>query len=359
MASLSKLLNLSLPVVQSPMAGISTVKMAAAVTNFGGLGSIPLGGLDVKKLTNLTDRLQEFNGLTGNYKVNVNFFCHEVETKVEDVQKHNWLELYSKLDVKSQDINFDSITPNTSFKLLEDDSQMFDEFIEILSRKTPSVVSFHFGLPKLVSIQKIQKTGSLVFVSVTSLQEAEEAFDLGIDGVVCQGYEAGGHRGNFLTGIDNDSKLSTENLFQQIIEKFKDRIVIPAGGIMDSFTIQSYLNRNAAAVQMGTIFLFCEEANSNPFIQTIDKSTTTMPTFLISGKVARCIKTKFIDDLIDNYKTHHLSREQLPPFDISYGAYKQFKAKKLEEYGFYLAGENWNQIPNCKNVEQVLAQLKD
>ena len=358
MASLAKALLLKVPIIQSPMAGIFTLRMAAAVTNNGGLGSLPFGATDLTQVATIKKQLEEFTQLTGNYKVNLNFFCHDIQPESTPAQNKNWEKLFEDYKYDKSSIKFTGA--KNSFRELEKDSNLFQEFIGYIDGAKPAILSFHFGIPNQSSIDHIHRAGSLVFISVTSVDEARAAFDAGADGVICQGYEAGGHRGNFLADDAHDEKLTTNELFSRVKQaNFADsKYIVPAGGIMNSDGIKQYMLQGASAVQMGTIFLFSEDSNSHPFIKTIDKLATTVMTSIISGRTARCIETPFIKNVNGKFTASGMEMGSLPPYGCSYSAYKSFKLTQAPDCGFYLAGANWRLISD-KNTQEILQQLQN
>lgn len=152
--------------------------------------------------------------------INLNFFCHDVIDNVTEDQKENWFSLYksaTKFNTDMGNITFNSRA--MSFKDNEGTST-FSELISFLRNKfTPKVVSFHFGTPSKTSIEEFQKLGILVFATATSVQEVKQAIDKGVNGIICQGYEAGGHRGNYIVQDQRfDEKLSTALLMNRITQ---------------------------------------------------------------------------------------------------------------------------------------------
>mmetsp|Transcript_541 Transcript_541/g.630 ORF Transcript_541/g.630 Transcript_541/m.630 type:complete len:346 (+) Transcript_541:143-1180(+) len=328
-----KKLGLEYPIIQSPMAGISTVKLASVISSNGGLGSIPLASVDARKqsgIDSIIKQLNEFKSLAKTNVVNLNFFCHdykEQKTPTND-QTSNWHKLLGKARPNiSQDI---PTLQNSNISLTEVESiypELFSKLLEKLVEFKPKVVSFHFGFPSQSAIKFLQENGVMVFVSVTSVKEAEKLIDLKVDGLVSQGYEAGGHRGNFLVTERLDENLSTFSLFTQI-KKLVDNstwkpFIIPAGGIMDGKTIENYLANGASGVQLGTIFLSTPESTSNDYIKNVVSSSDNIPTImtrLVSGKPARCLRTPFIQDLIEDCS--NLKVDDQPSYGYAYYGYK-------------------------------------
>lgn len=366
-----KRLGLEYPIIQSPMAGISTVKLASVISSNGGLGSIPLASVDARQqsgIDSIVKQLNEFKSLAKTNVVNLNFFCHdhkEQKTPTND-QTANWHKLVGKARPSiTQDI---PTLQKSNISLAEVESshpELFSKLLEKLVEFKPKVVSFHFGFPSENAINFLQENGIMVFVSVTSVKEAEKLIDLKVDGLVSQGYEAGGHRGNFLVTERLDENLSTFSLFTQI-KRLVDNstwkpFIIPAGGIMDGKTIENYLANGASGVQLGTIFLSTPESNSNDFIKNVVSGSNDIPTImtrLVSGKPARCLRTPFIQDLIEDCS--NLNLDDQPSYGYAYYGYKTMAGLlKDVRYGFYLAGQNYHQINPDFNTEQVLSNLVD
>lgn len=366
-----KRLGLEYPIIQSPMAGVSTIKLASVISSNGGLGSVPLASVDARKqsgIDSIGKQLNEFKSLAKTNVVNVNFFCHNHEEQQTPtaIQTENWHKLLGKA---SPSINKDIPSlQKSNISLTEVESnhpELFVQLLEKLVQFKPKVVSFHFGFPSQKAIKFLQENGIMVFVTVTSVKEAEKLIDLKVDGLVSQGYEAGGHRGNFLLSERLDENLSTFSLFTQvktIVDNASWKpFIIPAGGIMDGKTIENYLANGASGVQLGTIFLSTPESNSNDFIKNVvsdSNDTPTIMTRLVSGKPARCLRTPFIQALIED--CDNLKLDDQPPYGYAYYGYKTMAGLlKDPRYGFYLAGQNYHQISPDFNTEQVFLKLVD
>ncbi|KAK6454174.1 2-nitropropane dioxygenase [Scheffersomyces xylosifermentans] len=368
----AQLLGIKEPIIQAPMAGISTAKLAAEVANNGALGSLPLAMYDIGKpegLTKLIASVEEFRRLAPDNarNVNLNFFCHEITTGVSAAtQIKNWWTLYRN-SISNLDDTLLSKIPfengNVSFKQFERDyPQSVDKLLEYLGQVKPRMVSFHFGYPTRDTIKRIQNEGILVFVTTTSIEETKLLLELGVDGLVCQGYEAGGHRGNFLKEKLLDENLSTYALFSQVrkyVSNSNKKVhLVAAGGIDDANAINYYLSLGASGVQLGSIFLATPESTSNGFIKKhvegANDLTTTMID-LVSGKPARAIKTEFIENLMMN---DIYERDQLPAYGHAYGAYKALKVLvKDHDLDFYLAGQNYHTLDPKLNTAEIIQKL--
>lgn len=357
-----------LPIIQAPMAGVSTVKLASVVTNSGGLGSIPMAVVDLRNGSDpIRKQYQEFKSLTNSSIVNLNFFSHSYDDMVDPsaTQLQNWHSLYENAGIKDIKEQVPQLAiSNVSVKQVEDKNpDKFEEFVQTIIELQPKIVSFHFGHISQNAIKKLQANGILVFVTATSVKEARHLIELGVDGLVCQGYEAGGHRGNFLQTQALDENLSTFALFKQVkkvVDELKSNIfIIPTGGIVDGQTITNYLSLGASAVQIGTSFIPTSESNANDFIKNQILQSNEIPTImteLVSGKPARTLKTPFIEGLLSSYSG--LSNKQLPGYGYAYSGFKKFLGQsKNQEYGFYLAGQNYHLINPNLDTKEVIEKL--
>ncbi|CUM65715.1 uncharacterized protein PRCAT00003363001 [Priceomyces carsonii] len=364
-----KAIGAKIPIIQAPMAGISTPELSYVVQKTGGIGSIPFGGVDLTKgIGPLVKLIEDFKSLSSDSNiVNLNFFCHDYKEQARplDEQKKNWISLLeeSSGSVIGDLVNFRNA--NVSLTEIEDRYlEIFSELLQYLCDYRPKMVSFHFGHPSKNAISILKDNQIMVFVTATSVLEAKYLVDLGVDGLILQGFEAGGHRGNFLTTTLLDECLSTSALFKQVkrhLGQNADKVhLVPSGGIVDGETIASYLSQGASAVQLGTTFLTVPESNSSDFIKNRilqHNGEPTIMTSLVSGKPARALRTKFLKDLVSYYDKTPTIQTQ-PPYGWAYSAYKQLaQIKKDPQLGFYLAGQNYTLIDPTLNTEQVMKKL--
>lgn len=356
-----------IPVIQAPMAGVSTIGMAAKVTASGGLGSLPLAAVDLSKGSEaLSKQLAEFRSSSGGLRVNLNFFSHDPACQYEPSreQTENWFELLGK-STRTEDIRSkvpSLVKLNVSFRYHEEkNDEAFKSVLAALIEFRPAVVSFHFGHPSQNTIHALQDGGIAVFVCVTSVAEAQEVIGLKVDGLILQGYEAGGHRGNFLTLELFDENLSTFALFTQIKRLVNSSahqpLLVPAGGIVDGKTAAYYLRLGAAAVQLGTAFIPTPESSANDFIAKAIEKKLNIPTImtdLVSGKPARTLRTPFIEQLVQKGRGM-----DLPSYGYSYSGFKKLVGLlKDENLGFYLAGQNYHLVKTGLTTEQVVQTLE-
>ncbi|MCZ6657855.1 MAG: nitronate monooxygenase [Gammaproteobacteria bacterium] len=239
--TLIDLLGIELPIVQAPMAGASGSALAIAVSEAGGLGSLPCAMLDA---TTIRAEVGLFRQRT-NGPINLNFFCHKMpETDLE--RESRWR---SRLAAYYSEFNIDPAGRAPASARTPFD----DHLCEVVETERPKVVSFHFGLPDLALLERVKSTGCIVLSSATTVREAEWLEAHGCDAIIAQGYEAGGHRGMFLTD-DIATQPGTFALVPQVVDAVNVP-VIAAGGIADGRGIAAAFALGAAGVQIGTAYL--------------------------------------------------------------------------------------------------------
>lgn len=280
------LFPITLPVIQAPMAGSQNHQLAAAVSAAGGLGSIPAGMLNAETLD---AELTAMAALTGK-PYNLNFFCHQ--TPAEDAARNSaWLDLLAPY---LQELGIDVASIPTGATRKPFDTAM----AEVLERHRPAIVSFHFGLPEPQLLQRVKATGAKIMSSATTLEEGRWLQAQGVDAVIAQGLEAGGHRGMFLS-TDIDTQIGTFALLPQLVATL-DVPVIAAGGIADAAGVAAAKALGAAGVQVGTAYLLCDESRASPLHRQALQSSAaahTVLTTLFSGRPARGIVNRLIREL--------------------------------------------------------------
>jgi nitronate monooxygenase len=311
MASLLKRIGIETPIIQAPMAGTSTPAMAAAVSNAGALGSIGVGAVNTAGARAMIEALktQTFGPF------NVNLFCHEPSV-AHAARERDWL-----LALKPVFERYGAEPPKaikeiyTSFV---DDPAM----LELLLETRPAVVSFHFGLPSAEAIGRLKAASIVLLSTATNLDEAERAVEAGVDAIVAQGYEAGGHRGVFDPDAP-DAQLGVVALTRLLVSRIA-RPVIAAGGIMDGAGVAAALDLGAVAAQMGTAFIACPESSADQYYRDAlfgPGAAATEMTTVISGRPARCLPNK-----ITALKNAELSGLAIPDYPIAYDAGKALAA---------------------------------
>lgn len=284
--TLKQLLGIDLPIIQAPMAGAQASAMAIAVSNAGGLGSLPCAMLDP---AGMRKELRTISNQT-NKPVNVNFFCHTPPV-VDAARETAWREMlapfYAEFGIDVATIP--SGPGRAAFN---------DEMADVLDEFKPKVVSFHFGLPPDNLLERVRSIGAKILSSATTVDEALWLESQGIDAVIAQGLEAGGHRGIFLSD-DLTTQVGTFSLLPQIIHAVKIP-VIAAGGIADAKGVRAALSLGAVAAQIGTSYLLCTEATVSAVHRAALKSDAarhTALTNIFTGRPARGIVNRVMKAL--------------------------------------------------------------
>ena len=286
MNTLQSLLDIQLPIIQAPMAGVQTSALAVAVSNAGGLGSLPAAMLT---LDNLRSELQAITAQTTR-PYNVNFFCHTppVPDAQRDTTWHAALSPY--YDAFGLDMGAIAAGPGRA--------PFSAEVADVVEPFRPPVVSFHFGLPPADLLARVKSWGSQVLASATTVDEALWLQAHGADVVIAQGLEAGGHRGHFLSD-DLTAQMGTFALLPQIVQAV-DVPVIAAGGIADAAGVAAALALGAVAAQVGTAYLLCPEATTSAVHRAAlqsDAARHTALTRLFTGRPARGIVNRVMREL--------------------------------------------------------------
>lgn len=322
---LCQTLNLRYPIIQAPMAGVSTPQLAAAVSNAGALGSIGVGASTAQQAEQM---IRETLALTS-APINVNLFCHAPAQR-DLALEQAWIARFQPL--------FDQYEASLP-EALSEIYQTFQDnhaMLEVLLETAPAAVSFHFGLPSASVVQRLKQRGITLLASATSVDEALAIEAAGIDFIVAQGIEAGGHRGIFDANGD-DEQLSTFTLVQAI-RKVSRLPVIAAGGVMDGAGIAGMLKLGVAGVQLGTAFILCPESAANAaYRNALTGTASTVMTAAISGRPARCLTNDFCR------LTRDVARDSIPHYPVTYALGKALAAaaanKGAHGYGAQWAGQ--------------------
>lgn len=281
------ILHVEKPVIQAPMAGVQDYRLAAAVTNAGGLGSLPCAMLGPDALKT---ELQALNEATQGGPYNLNFFAHTPPAP-NDSQEAGWRQALAPY---YQEFEIDPATISNGpgrMPFNEESAAIVEDF-------RPAVVSFHFGLPERALLDRVRQAGAKIFSTATTVEEAIWLEQHGADAIIAQGLEAGGHRGIFLTK-DMTTQMGTFALLPQIVDAVNIP-VIAAGGIATAEGVQAALKLGAAAAQIGTAFMLCPEATTRPLHREVLKSPQarhTALTNLFSGGPARGIVNRIMREL--------------------------------------------------------------
>jgi nitronate monooxygenase len=305
---LTKLIGIEHPIVLAPMAGAMDYELVAAVSEAGGLGSLPCAMLTAQMLR---DQLANIRAITDK-PVNVNFFCH-VAPLPNNAREARWRD---KLKPYYEELGIDPSAPVPSSNRAPFDAT----FCEVIEELKPEVVSFHFGLPEASLLKRVKAAGAVVMSSATVAAEAVWLEEHGADVVIAQGYEAGGHRGMFLTD-DIAAQVGTFALVPQVVDAVKVP-VIAAGGIADARGIAAAFALGAAGVQIGSAFLHCPEAKISPMHRAALKSAGdagTALTNLMTGRPARGIVNRVMRKMGP--------MGEAPAFPLAAGALAPLRAK--------------------------------
>jgi len=286
MTSVQSLLGIELPIIQAPMAGVQGSALALAVSNAGGLGSLPCAMLSLEAMREELVRLT--TGTTRPF--NVNFFCHKPPASNAE-REATWRAALAPYYAE-YGIDPSKIPPGPGR------APFSDEAADALEPFKPAVVSFHFGLPAPALLARVRRWGAKVLASATTVDEARWLEARGVDAIIAQGVEAGGHRGIFLTE-DLTTQVGTFALLPQVVRAVK-LPVIAAGGIADARGVGAALALGAAGVQVGTAYLLCPEATTSAIHRAALKSEAARHTALtnvFTGRPARGIVNRVIAEV--------------------------------------------------------------
>jgi nitronate monooxygenase len=284
--TLRELFEIELPLIQAPMAGSQGSALAIAVSNAGALGSLPCAMLSLEAMC---DELGAMRAQTSR-PVNVNFFVH-TPPAADAAREARWREALSPY-YREFSIDAAAIPPGPGR------APFSSAAAEALAGFKPAVVSFHFGLPSPELVARVKAWGARVIASATTVDEARWLEARGVDAIIAQGVEAGGHRGMFLSG-EIATQLGTFALLPQVVSAVKVP-VIAAGGIADAKGVAAAMALGAAGVQVGTAYLLCPEAKTSPVHRAALKSEaarTTALTNLFTGRPARGIMNRLMNEL--------------------------------------------------------------
>jgi nitronate monooxygenase len=320
-------LGITVPIIQAPMAGVSSPAMAAAVSESGGLGSLGVGAMSAAKAR---EAIHQFRKQSAG-PLNINVFVHQ-PARANKQKEAAWVER-----LRPQFERFGAAPPDALHEIYTSflsDPDMLAMFVE----EKPQIASFHFGLPPRPQIEALRNAGIVLLATATNVEEAKAIKAAGIDAIIAQGYEAGGHRGMFDPDVE-DSRLGTLAL-TRVLAREIDLPVIAAGGIMDGAGIAAALSLGASAVQMGTAFIATDESLADASYRErlfSDAAHHTIMTRAISGRPARSLANDF---------THlgtSVSDNSIPDYPIAYDAGKALnaagKAAGQTGYGAQWAGQ--------------------
>jgi nitronate monooxygenase len=320
-------LGIDCPILQAPMAGVSSPAMAAAVSDAGGLGAVAAGMAGVAGAQAMIHAVRA----RSNRAFNVNVFVHQPPPRDAGLEQ-GWIDRWRPAFAQFGAEPPAALSPiNTSFAV-------DDAMLAMLVAERPAVISFHFGLPDPARIAALRQTGAVLLATVTSLGEARAAEAAGIDAVVAQGWEAGGHRGCF-DPAGEDPCLGTMALVR-VLARAIALPVIAAGGIMDGAGIDAARALGAVAAQLGTAYVACDESLADAGYRAALAGAgahRTAMTAAISGRPARCLANAFTE------AGRMIPPAAIPAYPLAYDLGKALNAAALAQgesgYGAHWAGQ--------------------
>lgn len=286
---LTELLRIEHPLILAPMAGFGTPELAASVCAGGGLGSV---GCALQHPESAARAIRDLQGMTDR-PINVNFFCHRAASEDAGLEQAWYRRLspyYRELGIAQKAQPVSGIAP------------FAEAMCSVIEETRPQVVSFHFGLPAAVFLDRIRAVGCRVMSSATTVEEALWLEARGVDVVIAQGSEAGGHRATFL-GSDparaSPRQISTMALVPQVVDAVRVPVVA-AGGISDGRGIAAAFALGAAGAQIGTAYLFCPEAATPQLHREAlrhSRADATVLTNVFTGRLARAISNRLTTEV--------------------------------------------------------------
>jgi nitronate monooxygenase len=299
------------PIVQAPMAGAGGVALCLAAIEGGALGSLPCGMLSPDQVR---DQVAAVRARTDR-PFSLNFFCHRMPEGVDDSEWRNLLQAYYD--------EFDVERSNGGAMRRPFDGAMAD----VVEAVRPPVVSFHFGLPPPALLDRVKAAGATIVGNATTVEEAIWLEGHGVDAIIAQGFEAGGHSGRFL-GSNPAEALGLFALLPQIADAVRVP-VIAAGGIGDGRGIAAAITLGGSAVQLGTAYLHTPEAEISERHRVALGQGRTLFTNVMSGGLARGLHGRLVDELGP-------VRTEAPPYPLASAALAPVRAaaEKRGEYGF-------------------------
>ena len=346
MVTLEQLFGIEIPIIQAPMAGVQDSALAVAACNAGGLGSLPCAMLGLEALRH---QLTVIKAQTDK-PFNVNFFCHTTPTPSAD-REATWRTAlsvyYEEYRIDAEAIPVGASREPFSF-----------ETAEVLAEFEPRVISFHFGLPSDELLARVRSWGPKILASATTVEEARWLEERGVDAIIAQGLEAGGHRGMFLSG-DLTKQIGTFALIPQITRAVKIP-VIAAGGIADAKSVAAIMALGAVGAQIGTAYLLCPEATTSAIHRAALKSEAadhTALTNLFTGRPARGIVNRLLRELGP-------ISTATPAFPLASAAIaplrKEAEARGSGDFSPLWCGQNatgCKEIPATKLTRELAAQI--
>jgi nitronate monooxygenase len=301
---LLKLLGIELPIIQAPMAGCSTPELVAAASNAGGLGSLACAMLSVDQVNQGSARIKSLS----NRSFMLSFFTHKPPGDTA-AQERAWQQKLAPY-YKEFGVEPPSAPPVGTRRPFD------EEYCDAVLKIAPKIAHFHFGMPKPELVKRLKDAGIVVLATGTTVAECKRVVELGAEAVVAQGFEAGGHRGIFLSGdTDIANQVGTMALVPQVV----DAVTVPviaAGGIADPRGVAAAFALGASAAWVGTAYLFTPEANVSELHRAALRNATddsTVLTTLFTGRPARGIVNRFIREFGPMHPEAPIFPQATPP----------------------------------------------
>lgn len=285
---LTSRLELKYPIIQGPLGGLSSQRLTAAVSNYGGLGSFGAHGLRPEAIRHV---IREIKGLTHTP------FAMNLWVSMEDEGARNSTEQAFRRSLAPLAKHIESVGGGTPLYRPYEPIP-FEDQVQILLDEGMSAFSFIYGIPSKQILDEFRRKGVVLIGTATTVDEAIALEQAGVDAIVASGFEAGGHRGSFLQSSE-DSLTGTMALVPQVVNAVK-LPVVAAGGIGDARGIVAAFALGAEGVQMGTAFLACEESGASALHREVLLSGQAGQTALtrgFTGRLGRGIKNRLLDEL--------------------------------------------------------------
>jgi nitronate monooxygenase len=341
---LTSRLGLQYPIIQGPLGGLSSQRLTAAVSNYGGLGSFGAHGLKPETIRSV---IREIKGLTPKP------FAMNLWVSMEDEGASTSTEGAFHRSLAPLAKHIESVG-GAKPSYLPYEAIRFEDQVEVLRDEGISIFSFIYGIPSKPILDEFRRKGIALIGTATTVDEAVALEQAGVDVIAASGFEAGGHRGSFLQPSE-DSLTGTMALVPQVVDAVK-LPVVAAGGIGDARGIVAAFALGAEGVQMGTAFLACEESGATALHREALLSGQAKQTALtrgFTGRLARGIKNRLLDTL------NQEDVEFLPyPLQRALVRHLSIPAEKVgrPELLPLWAGQSAN-LSRCKDVRVLLDTL--
>lgn len=341
---ITDLLGIQYPILQGPFGGgLSSAKLAAAVSNAGGLGGYGAYQLQPSQLVELVDEIRKLTSKP----FNINLWVNDVDESATNLGNEEFANMAKQFKPYFDELNI-SLPPQPATGIGK-----FEKQVEVLLSLKPAVFSFVFGIPSKNILATCKKAGIITIGTATTVEEAIALEEADVDLIVASGFEAGGHRPSFLKPAE-DSLHGTFSLLQQLSAKIK-KPIIAAGGIMDAKGIKAAFQLGASGVQVGTAFLACEESGAPAIYREVlfsQRAQKTTLTKVFTGRLSRGIAGTISDELKDSTGVLPLPLQAIFLTPLRKAAIEQGKTSMLT----FWAGQNASLLKH-KKVNTLMQEL--